>query len=369
MKVGVFTSSRADYGIYFPLLKKLAEDNEVDLNLLVFGTHLSSKYGHTVEQIETDGFNIKHRVETLPGDDSPMAISKSIAKTISSFSEIWSSESFDLLIALGDRYEMFGAVASTVPFNIPIAHIHGGETTLGAIDNSLRHCITSMASLHFTACEEYRQRVVSICGYSHNVFNVGALSIDSLMMTPFLSVEEFFDKFNIDLRIPTILFTFHPETVQFSKNEEYIKIIIASLEEVKGYQIVITMPNADTAGEIVRSRLIEFIQANSNAVGVESFGSLGYLSCMKHCSFMMGNTSSGFIEASYFQKPVINLGERQKGRIETDNIFTCSIQKDEIKKAIERAKEYRRLQPITIYGNGSAALKINKHIKEFCLQK
>jgi len=365
MKIGILTSSRADYGIYYPLLVKLKEDNYFDLRVLVFGTHLSKKYGLTVNTIENDGFKIGCRIKMTPRDDSPSAISNAISKTIALFTTLWHRETFDLIIALGDRYEMFAAVISTVPFNIPVAHIHGGETTLGAIDNSFRHGITAMSKLHFTACEEYKKRVIDITGSAENVFDVGALSIDLLDQMKFLTKEEFLAKYKIDLQKPTVLFTFHPETVSYQKNKEYIKTIIDVMDEYDNYQFVITMPNADTMGNTIRESLTHFIARKPNAFGVESFGSLGYLSCMKHCSFMMGNTSSGFIEASFFPKPVINLGVRQKGRIETPNIYTCSIHSGEIKKGIKWAEVFNDNQTISKYGKGQAALAIVKHIKAY----
>lgn len=369
MKIGVLTSSRADYGIYQPLLAKLNEDPFFDLQILVFGTHLSKKFGLTVKHIEDDGYNIGCRIDTMPDNDSPEGISKAISKTIGNFATFFNKETYDLIIALGDRYEMFGAVTAAIPFNIPIAHIHGGETTLGAIDNAFRHSITSMSALHFTACSDYQKKVTSIIGTKENVFNVGSLSIDTLSKLKLLSREEFSHLYNIDIKKPSILFTFHPETVSFAKNKKYIETIIEILEEINQYQIIITMPNADTMGDTIRQRLTKHIEKSSNSIGIESFGSLGYLSCMKHCAFMLGNSSSGFIEASFFQKPVINLGNRQKGRHETPNIFTCPIQKEEIRKGIKWAEKYINDEAIKIYGKGNAAQLIIDQIKLFQLNR
>jgi len=222
-----------------------------------------------------------------------------------------------------------------------------------------------MSKLHFTACGDYQKRVIDIIGTNENVFNVGALSIDNLKKMKFLTKKEFHSKYQIDLEKPTVLFTFHPETVSFKKNKEFIDTIVDVLDEFKNYQFVITMPNADTMGNTIRDSLAQYISRSSNAIGVETFGSLGYLSCMKHCTFMMGNTSSGFIEASYFPKPVVNLGDRQKGRIETPNILTCSIQRDEIKKGIKWAEGFNSKQSICVYGNGDTASAIIRQIKNF----
>jgi GDP/UDP-N,N'-diacetylbacillosamine 2-epimerase (hydrolysing) len=364
MKIGVLTSSRADYGIYFPLLKKLKADPSYELDLLVFGTHLSEKFGRTVGQIEQDGFTDNIHIETLPKGELPGDIAESMARTITGFSMIWKARKYDLVFALGDRYEMFAAVASTVPFNIPVAHLHGGETTLGVIDNVFRHSISCMSKLHFTAAEEYKQRVIEITGSKNKVYNVGALSIDSLKSLKLFSIKEFKEKYGIDLSIPTVLVTFHPETVNTGQNEQFVHELTGSLKKIRGYQYVITMPNADPMGLTVRKGIQAFIEGSSNAIGIESFGSLGYLSCMKHCKLMLGNTSSGFIEASFFPKIVINLGERQKGRIRSQNIIDCDIRQDSIIDAIHKAELMNLRKPASIYGTGNTASRILTILKK-----
>ncbi|HEY0740058.1 MAG TPA: UDP-N-acetylglucosamine 2-epimerase [Chryseosolibacter sp.] len=358
MRIALLTSSRADYSIYYPLLTAMKNDDSFDVDIIAFGTHNSLFYGQTSRQIEHDGFAIKHKVESLILGESPQAVADSMGLTMMKFSQIWATSRYDLCLTLGDRYEMFAAAYSTLPFNIPVAHISGGERTLGAIDNSFRDALTVLSKYHFTSTEQYATRVAEILGHRDNVFNVGALSIDNLKRMPLLSVSEFKTKFNIDLSIPSILITFHPETVSFEKNEDYIQELIAALDQVKEYQLIITMPNADTMGNVIREHLNAFIARASNAIGVESFGTIGYLSCMKHCSFMLGNTSSGFVEASFFPKYVINLGDRQKGRIETPNINTVPIVRSEILSAIGKFNEMKTLPPVTVYGDGTAAHKI-----------
>jgi GDP/UDP-N,N'-diacetylbacillosamine 2-epimerase (hydrolysing) len=365
MKVAVLTSSRADYGIYRPLLELLEKDSFFDLSLLVFGTHLSEKFGNTIVNIYADEYKIAEKIDTLPTGDSPSEISYSIGKTIEEFSKVWGKHNFDIVVALGDRYEMFAAVSSAIPFNLKIAHIHGGEITLGAIDNSFRHAITLMSDIHFTAAEEYRKRVIEIIGNEKNVYNTGALSIDNIRQTQLLTLEQFKEKYGIDLSIPSILFTFHPETVEFERNTYYINEIIGALDELKDYQIIITMPNSDTMGLQIRSELNKFIKKNAIAVGVETFGSLGYLTCMKHCTMLLGNTSSGFIEAAGFDKPVVNLGNRQTGRIITPNIFNSQIEKNEIVNAIAKAASYFSSKETKIYGNGKAAEQMIKYLKNY----
>ncbi|GAA4464485.1 UDP-N-acetylglucosamine 2-epimerase [Nibrella saemangeumensis] len=364
MKIGVLTSSRADYSIYYPLLVALAQDSFFDLEVIAFGTHLSQRHGHTVDQIIADGFSVKHRVETIPAGDTPTDISQSMGTTMQAFSAVWPQETYDLVFCLGDRYEMFAAVASALPFNIPLAHIHGGETTLGAIDNAFRHAITVMAAYHFTTTDVYKKRVVELTASPEHVYNVGALSIDNLRQLKLLTKEEFNRKFAIDLGIPTTLITFHPETVSFEKNKEHIAELIDALEQLTGYQLVITMPNADTMGNYVREQLVRFIDRHAQAIGIESFGTIGYLTCMKYCYFMLGNTSSGFVEASFFPKYVVNLGTRQAGRIITPNIINCDINSAKILEAVHSIEKSPALAPISVYGNGNTAQQIVSILKQ-----
>lgn len=363
MKIAALTSSRADYGIYFPLLKALKNDSFFELSIIAFGTHLSEKHGYTLNHILQDGFEVPIRVDTIPDDDSPIAISKTMAKTITNFSPVWDKNSFDMVFCLGDRYEMFAACASSLPFNIKLGHIHGGEQTLGAIDDAFRHSITHMSTYHFTTTEQYKKRVIELKQNDKYVYNVGALSIDNLKQLSLLSIDEFRNKFKIDLSKPSILITFHPETVSFEKNEEFADELIMALREVKKYQLIITMPNADTMGNLIREKLNTFFQECSYAIGVESFGTLGYLSCMKHCSFMLGNTSSGFVEAAFFPKYVVNLGDRQKGRIITSNICNCEINHEKILTAIRGYESFVLDSNGEIYGNGTATDKIIEILK------
>ncbi len=364
MNIVILTSSRADYGIYLPLLKKLKSDDFFNFKIVAFGTHLSEKYGNTINQIYKDGFAVEYKIETLVEGDSPETIAKSMAMTIDKFAEVWAKEksSADLILCLGDRYEMFAAVSASVPFSIPVAHLHGGETTLGAIDNAFRHSITSMSKIHFASTENHANRVAKIIGSNEGVYNVGALSLDNLNNLKILDIEEFKEKFGIELKQP-VLVTFHPETVEYKKNEQYVNELIAALETLNR-QIIITMPNADTAGNIIRTALLKFAKQNSNITTVESLGTEGYFSCLYHCAFVLGNSSSGIIEAASFGKYVLNLGNRQLGRTAGENVINCEIEKNKIIEAIERIKTLPQLGNENIYGNGNAADKIISILKK-----
>lgn len=363
MNLVILTSSRADYGIYLPLLKKLKADDFFKFKIIAFGTHLSEKYGNTINQIYNDGFDVAYKIETLLDTNSPEMISKSMALTIDKFSEVWVKEmpSLDYIICLGDRYEMFAAVTASIPFNIPIAHIHGGENTLGAIDNSFRHSLTAMSKLHFASNESHAKKVSQIIGTVEGVYNVGALSLDNLKDIDLLSVQDFKYKFNIELDKP-ILVTFHPETIAYEKNEQYVDELIDALN-VFEKQILITMPNADTMGDIIRTKLLSFAKHKSNVVTVESLGTVGYFSCLYHCDFVLGNSSSGIIEAASFGKYVINIGQRQLGRDTGANVIHCEIEKDRIVEAVQYINELPNLIKSNIYGDGHTADKILSVLK------
>ncbi len=354
----VLTSSRADYGIYLPLLKKLKADNFFNLQIIAFGTHLSKKYGETINQILNDGFDVAYKIETLLDGDSPKTIAKSMALTIDKFSSMWEKErsTADLILCLGDRYEMFAAVTSSVPFNIPVAHIHGGETTLGAIDNAFRHSLTSISKLHFVSTANHAKRVEQIINSKENIYNVGALSLDNLNDIQLLRRNQFKEKFNIQLNNP-VLVTFHPETIAFKKNEEYINELIFALDTLNN-QILITMPNADTSGNIIRDKIGEFAKRRSKVITVESLGTQGYFSCLQHCAFVLGNSSSGIIEAASFGKYVLNLGNRQLGRDRGENVIDCEIEKDKILNAVKVINTLPKLDKKNIYGDGHTADKI-----------
>ena len=368
MRVVVLTSSRADFGIYLPLLRLLKSDDYFNLKIIAFGTHLSRFHGYTLNQIEKSGFTASEKLETLILGDTEEAISNAIGNTITKFSSLWQKlkGETDLIIALGDRYEMFAAVSAAVPFNIKIAHLHGGETTLGAIDNKFRHSISLMSSLHFVSTADYAKRVEDLMASNEGIYNVGALSLDNIVNLDLLSKSDFKSRFDIDLNIPTILSTFHPETVSIEKNVDYADILVETFSKLSDrYQIVITMPNADTMGNIIREKFQKLVHSNERVIGIENFGTLGYFSCIQHCSFLLGNTSSGIIEAASFGKYVINLGDRQKGRATSDNIFNTEItSKDILKNILLIEQQNYEYQGGNVYRKQDCAQSIITALKE-----
>lgn len=370
MKIAFLTSSRADFGIYLPLLKALKADPFFDVGIIAFGTHLSSFHGHTIDGIVDEGFRIDHRVETVMSSDTKEAVATSMAITAMKFTSIWQKgqQDYDLVFCLGDRYEMFAAISTAVPFQIPFAHIHGGETTFGAIDNEFRHCLTLFSSLHFVAAEPFAARVKEIKGCDKNIHTVGALSLDNLEDLELLNYAEFKEKFGIDLSIPTILVTYHPETVAISSNEKNVQELVRALTQLSEYQVVITMPNADTMGNVLRNVYGEYGANNNKVHLVENFGTRGYFTAMKYSQLIVGNSSSGIIEAASLGKYVVNIGDRQKGRLAGDNVLHCQGDATAILNACQTGLQAGIYKKENIYYKGGAVKKIIEVLKNESLK-
>jgi GDP/UDP-N,N'-diacetylbacillosamine 2-epimerase (hydrolysing) len=365
MRIGVLTSSRADFGIYFPLLKALEKDPFFELEIIAFGTHLSPFHGNTLGQIEKEGFIVKHKIESMLVSDSKEAIATAMSLTMMKFSAFWQEHGsdFDLVFCLGDRYEMFAAVMSGVPFQIKFAHLHGGEKTLGAIDNIFRHAISHASAIHFTSTELYGKRIKQLVDEPKHVYYTGALSLDNLSGMHLLDMAEFKEKWGIDLSLPTILTTFHPETVQSTLNLQYAEELVETIMDLKQYQFLITMPNSDTLGNSVRKFFEDKLSNKKEVFLIENLGTQSYFTAMKYCSFLLGNTSSGIIEAASFGKYVINLGNRQEGRACGNNVIQTPITKDSIKSAISLIESNRTYSGNNIYYQAGAANRIINILK------
>lgn len=321
MKVGVLTSSRAEFGIYLPLLLKISKDNYFQLEIIAFGTHLSKFHGFTLDEIKSYQFNTIHTLTTTIANDDSNSIATSYALTCQKFADFWNTHNYDLVFCLGDRYEMNAAVQSGIPFGIKFAHIHGGETTLGAIDNIYRHQITLASSVHFTSTEQFKQKIATLIDTDKFIYNVGALSLDEINNTPIISEIIFREKYKI--KNPYILVTFHPETVSFDKNNYFAEQMYFALKLLASkIDIVITMPNSDTLGSIYRQFILKLKEEHpENIFAIENFGKTNYFAAMNYASLLLGNTSSGIIEAASFKKYVVNVGDRQKGRLKSKNTF------------------------------------------------
>ncbi|WP_417857478.1 UDP-N-acetylglucosamine 2-epimerase [Xanthomarina gelatinilytica] len=337
MKIGVLTSSRADYGIYKQLLSKLSKDDRFELVIIVFGMHLLKEHGNTFKVIEKDNFGVIHKVSGMPNKDSEMEIAKGYGNLIINFSEYWSKNNFDCVLALGDRFEMSAAVQAAIAFNLKIAHLHGGETTLGAIDNIYRHQITLVSKIHFVSSDIFANRVSDLIESKENIYNVGSLSIDGLEDLRLPKWSSVMKEFNIPAQ-NFILVTFHSETVDVNKNRNYCNVIYETLEEIcQSIHVVITMANADTNGSLYRETSKKLKHNNFDKISlVESFGKENYFSAMKESKLLIGNTSSGIIEAASFGKFVINVGKRQLGRLQSGNVFNVDYNKNKIIKAFRQ---------------------------------
>lgn len=363
LNIVLLTSTRADYSIYLPLIKKLLSDSYFNLKIVAFGSHLSKKHGYTIQNLIDDGFTPDYQIKSFPKGDTPFAISSSMADTFKKFSALWNNikEQTDLIIALGDRFEMFAAVSSSLPFNITIAHFYGGDMTVGSIDDVYRDSLSTMARIHFTSIISSAKRVRKISN-SKNIYNVGSLSLDNLKELKLLSSNEFYKKFNIPIRTP-ILVTIHPETKGNINNRNLVKEIISAIEASTD-QIIITLPNNDPGNEIIRNTLIEFGKSKDEVYVVESLGPIGYYSCLKHCKYVLGNSSSGIMEAASFGKYVINVGNRQTGRPIGKNVINTAVSRKEISDAIERIQKYKHPGKKNIYGTGNSAEKVVKVLKK-----
>jgi GDP/UDP-N,N'-diacetylbacillosamine 2-epimerase (hydrolysing) len=359
IKLGILTSSRADFGFYLPLLKLINKNSDdFELEIIAFGTHLSKFHGYTKADIIKSGFNVNYEISSLLLTDDANSIATGYALTALKFADFWREhqKTFDWVLCLGDRFEMAAAVAAAIPFGIKIGHIHGGETTLGAIDNIYRHSITLASKLHFVSAELIKKRIIELVGSDSKCYVTGSLSLDNLDEISFLKEDEFFEKWGIKMSDPFILVTVHPETIAYDKNEGFAFEIIMALQELLNEkQIVITMPNADTAGTIFRKAFHDLkARYPDKIVLIENFGTQSYFTAMKYAEYMIGNTSSGIVEAASFQKYVINLGDRQKGRLAGENVIHVSFNHKEIIENAKKIKQNRYSGP-NIYKVDKAA--------------
>lgn len=337
-KICIVTGSRAEYGLLKPLITKISEDRDLILQLVVTGMHLSPEFGLTYKEIIKDGFRITEKVEILLSSDTEIGISKSIGLAMISFSEVFQKINPDLLIILGDRYEIFAVAAVAMIARIPIAHLHGGETTEGVIDEAIRHSITKMSYLHFTSNEIYRNRVIQLGEDPSRVFNVGAIVEDSIRTIKFIQKSQLEKDLGIKFDKKMALLTFHPATLESNSSEKQFKNILEALNDFNDLKVIFTKANSDTNGRIINNMIDKYVSNNpQKCVAFTSLGQLRYLSTMLYCDVVIGNSSSGIIEAPILKKSTVNIGDRQKGRIQAESIINCNPVKDEMIKAIKKA--------------------------------
>lgn len=369
-KVCIITGSRAEYGILEPLIAKLDKDSEIDLQLIVTGMHLSPEFGLTYRQIEEDGYKIDEKIETVLSSDTSIGISKAMGLGLISFSEAYQRLTPDLVVVLGDRYEIFAAASAAMIGRIPIAHLHGGELTQGAIDEAIRHAITKMSYLHFTSTEEYRQRVVQLGEAPERVFNVGALGVENIKKVELLTKEELEEQINFKFDKAVALVTFHPVTLETKTSKEQFECLLEAMDDFPNLKIIFTKANADTDGRIINDMIDNYVKKNTGrCIAFTSMGQRRYLSALKYSSIVIGNSSSGIIEAPSFYIPTINIGDRQQGRIKAKSVIDCRTDMSEIKKATQRGlleilKE-QKTDGLNPYEKENTSDQIILHIKAF----
>lgn len=366
MRIGVLTSSRADYGIYFPLLLKLKADPFFELEIIAFGTHLSKFHGFTITEIEQNEYNVVHKISSIISNDDEQSISTSYGLTALKFAEFWQSNKYDLVFCLGDRFEMSAAVQAGIPFGVKFAHIHGGETTLGAIDNIFRHQITLASVLHFTAADDFKEKIITLFGRDDGVFVVGSISLANIEFFEPLEKQAFYNMYSLPNE-DYALVTFHPETVGSERNYLFAAEMRKALERLtKDLYLVISMPNADTIGSIFREEIIKLKSDYPKKILlIENFGKINYFNAMHYAKLLLGNTSSGIIEAASFGKYVVNVGDRQKGRAQSSNVIDTPFYADAIWRAVQKVTGLGAYKGENIYYKNGVVDAIVKYIKQF----
>ena len=368
-KICVITGTRAEFGLLRPLIALIAKDEELQLQLIATGMHLSPEFGYTLDEIIAAGFVVDKKVECLLSSDTAVGVSKTIALAISGFADAFEALQPDLVLVLGDRTEILGAVIAAGIANIPIAHLHGGETTEGAYDEAIRHSITKFSHLHFTSTEAYRKRVIQLGEQPEMVFNVGAIGLDAVKKLKLLNKEEFENSIGFKLKKRNVLITYHPVTLEKEAPIQTFENILQALDELSETGLIFTHANSDKNGRVINKMITEYVEIHRDkAVAFKSLGQLRYLSALQFVDFVIGNSSSGILEVPAFHIPTINIGDRQKGRICNESVINSNNSLEDIEKSITFAldKQFRKTiqQQEMLYGNGTAAEKILKVIKE-----
>ena len=371
-KICVITGSRAEYGLLYWLIKEINSDDELELQLIATGMHLSPEFGSTYREIEKN-FKINKKIEMDLSSDTSQSISKSMGLAQISFSQAYSELKPDLITVLGDRYEILSAVISAMISNIPIAHIHGGEITEGSWDNNIRHCISKMAHLHFTASEEYKRRVIQLGEQPNKVYNVGGLGIENIKKLNLLSKSDLEDTINFKFNLKNIMITFHPVTLENNTSKNQFQEILNAINELKDTNIIFTKANSDLNGKVINQMIDEYIYENpKKSVSYLSLGQEKYLSVLQYIDVIVGNSSSGLLEAPSFKIATINIGDRQKGRICSKSVINCLPIKKNIKKSLEivySPKFQKLLKTVeNPYDNGITSKKIARVLKNFNLE-
>lgn len=370
-RICVVTGSRAEYGLLFYLIKRIQESSCLELQIIATGMHLSPEYGLTVRDIEADGFTVDRKVDMLLSSSTAIGVTKSMGLGMIGFADALAELQPDLVLVLGDRYEIFAAVSAAMIAQIPIAHLHGGERTEGAFDEAIRHSITKMSHLHFVAAEEYRRRVIQLGEEPERVFCVGGLGVDNIKRLKLLSRTELETALDFKLGSRNLLVTFHPVTLGHNTNTRQMEELLGALSELEDTHIVFTMPNSDPEGRLLFAQIEEFCKHRVHARAYTSLGQLRYLSCIEHFDGVIGNSSSGLLEVPSFKKGTINIGDRQRGRLRAESVIDCEPVRVSIRSALERLYSRQFAAQLSNvenpYGNGGASEAIVKVLEQCSL--
>ena len=370
-KICVVTGTRAEYGLLRWVMEGIRNSPKLELQVIVTGMHLSAEFGLTYTEIEGDGFHIDRKIEMLLSSDTPAGITKSMGVGLIGFADALSEMKPDLLLVLGDRYEIFAAVSAAMVARIPVAHLHGGETTEGAFDEAIRHSITKMSHFHFVAAEEYRKRVIQLGEHPERVFQIGGLGVDNILKMKLLEREELEVALGFEFREKNLLITFHPVTLEHGTSVGQMDELLSALEKLDDTLLIITMPNSDTDGRVLFKMIEEFVVKHPHAKSFISLGQLRYLSCIKNVDGVIGNSSSGLAEVPSFKKATINIGDRQRGRLKAESIIDCEPNKKSINNAIHKlySSEFKeKLDTVeNPYGSGGASEAIVNKLESVSL--
>jgi GDP/UDP-N,N'-diacetylbacillosamine 2-epimerase (hydrolysing) len=370
-KICVVTGTRADYGLLRWVMQGISEATDLELQVVATGMHLSPEFGYTYRCIEDDGFIIDQKIEILLSSDSPSGMTKSMGLGLIGFADAITELKPDLVLLLGDRFEIFAAAAAALLANIPIAHLHGGESTEGAADEAMRHSVTKMAYLHFVANEDYQRRVIQLGEDPARVFLVGGLGIDNVQKLQLLERNALERELDFDLGKKSLLVTFHPATLDGNSSDAQIDGLLGALDTLNDTQLVFTLPNADAGSRAMIDRIRQFVAGHANSRAYTSLGQLLYLSCLLHVDGVVGNSSSGIIEAPSFRKGTINIGDRQAGRIKAGSVIDCECDLKSIVEALRRLYspvfQESLKTVVNPYGDGGASDKIVKTLQSFPL--
>ncbi len=373
-KICVVTGSRAEYGILYWLIRELAADPQVRLQLVATGMHLMPEFGSTWRAIEADGFTIDRKVEMMVSSDTPTGMAKSVGLGVLGFADVFESLAPDAVVVLGDRFEMLAVAQAAFISGHAVAHISGGEVTEGAIDDSIRHAITKLSRYHFVAAERYRERVIQLGEQPGNVFNVGDPGLDNIARLPLLDRAPLCEQLGLDASRPFYLVTFHPLTLGSDPIEPQMQAMLDALDEQPDHQVLITKPNADAGGRRLSAMVDDYARAHpGRVVASTSLGQLRYLSAMRHCAAVVGNSSSGIVEAPAMFRPTINIGPRQDGRLKATSIVDCVAERGSIREALRHiaSDEFRSALPATLslYGQCDASTRIRDILKSADLDR